>query len=164
MGGGGEIQARAAWACSMLAEGGGRGYGRVAGVAAGRQPLSTKLRLLPARLPRPSLAAVRRRVWVSEERGQDAPVQEPGPTAPTPAPAPRSSLAAGAKLMSRGGSALRQGLWAAVRAVRRRPRAALGAVRAATRRHKTATDASTPAVSPKIFYLPLEACRRWMTR
>lgn len=164
MGGGGEIQARAAWACSMLAEGGGRGYGRVAGVAAARQPLSTKLRLLPARLPRPSLAAVRRRVWVSEERGQDASGQKPGNPNPTPAPAPRSSLAAGAKLMSRGSSALRQGLWAAVRAVRRRPRAALGAVRAATRRHKTATDASTPAVSPRVRALPLETFRWRATR
>lgn len=144
----GEVPVKSPWACSMLAEGGGRGYGPVAGVSKARAPLSTKLRLLPARLPRPSLAAIRRRVWVSESQGQDASVQEPRSSAPPPTHRP--SLAAGAKLVSRG-SALRQGLWSAVRAMRRHPEAALGAVRAITRRHKwppqPTTNAATPAVS-----------------
>lgn len=148
----GEIQAKATWACSMLAEGSGRGYGPVAGMTKARPPLSTKLRLLPARLPRPSLSAVRRRVWVSESQEQDAHVQDPRPSAQPSTH--RNSLAAGAKLMSRGGSALRQGLWSAVRAMRRHPQAALGAVRAATRRHKwppqATADSSTPAVSSSL--------------
>ena len=145
----GEVQPKATWACSMLAEGGGRDYGPVAGVAEALPPLSTKLRLLPARLPRPSLAAVRKRVWVSKSQGQDASVQDPHPSAS--ASVHRSSVGVGAKLVSRGGIVLRQGLWSVVRAMRRHPQAALGAVRAATRRHKwppqATADSSTPAVS-----------------
>ncbi|KAG0712641.1 Disks large 5 [Chionoecetes opilio] len=119
--------------CNMRAESGGRDYGPVSGVTKPRPPITTKLRMLPTLLPR--------RVWASKT---EAPIHDSRPSAH------RNRLAAGAKLVSRGGNALRHTLRSAVRAMARHPQAALGAVRAATRRHKWPSqrppEASIPAI------------------
>ncbi|XP_037785436.1 disks large homolog 5-like isoform X4 [Penaeus monodon] len=135
------IRARAARACTVLAEAGERTYGRVAGAT--RAPFSTaaaNLRLLSkihVKLPRPTLSGAKKR---SPPVGAEQP-QAPTPTtsadlAPTPVPGSRPRRLTGAQLMSRGRSALRGGLRAAAKAARKPPRAALGVVRAVARRKK----------------------------
>lgn len=135
------IRARAARACTVLAEAGERTYGRVAGAT--RAPFSTaaaNLRLLSkihVKLPRPTLSGAKKR---SPPVGAEQP-QAPTPTtsadlAPTPMPGSRPRRLTGAQLMSRGRSALRGGLRAAAKAARKPPRAALGVVRAVARRKK----------------------------
>ncbi|KAG7155921.1 Disks large 5-like 1 [Homarus americanus] len=154
-------RARAARACSRLVEAGGRSYGRVAGVTRGASqhlgpPLNTAatnfrlLAKLPSKLPRPSLAAMKKRVSVSvRERGECVTPREDECPASTGS-GPRDRLAAGAHLVSRGRSALQEKLQAAARAMRKPPRAALGVVRTAGQRHKwppnPAPDPPPPAI------------------
>ncbi|KAK8726703.1 hypothetical protein OTU49_010006, partial [Cherax quadricarinatus] len=144
MGGGGKLQARAARACTRLVEAGGRGYGRLAGVTRGAtehiSTAATNLRHL-AKLPHPTIPSVRKRVsLVGGERAAPPPA-----VAGTASGGRRNRLTAGTRLVARGGGVLQEKLGAAARAMRKKPGAALGAVRALTRRHKWPTATHPPA-------------------